>query len=84
MCNFYMMFYWDATLSDPFPNGARCFMQEKYKLVNEEYPVEGTIPLQFHLDWETEAHQSKLFGEFYCNKKRNNINESESEMKEDE
>lgn len=67
MCNFYMMFYWDATLPNPFPEGAICAAQDKQKLVSEEYPVEGTIPLQPHPDWEHKAHQSKLFGKFYCN-----------------
>ncbi|CAG9535368.1 unnamed protein product [Cercopithifilaria johnstoni] len=62
MCNFYMMFYWDATSQDPFPDGAICAAQDKQKLVSEEYPVEGTIPLQPHPDWEHKAHQSKLFG----------------------
>ncbi|KAK6105982.1 Copper type II ascorbate-dependent monooxygenase C-terminal domain family protein [Brugia pahangi] len=62
MCNFYMMFYWDATSPNPFPEGAFCVAQEERDLVNEEYPTEGTIPLQPHPDWEQQAHQGKLFG----------------------
>ncbi|EFO26356.1 hypothetical protein LOAG_02126 [Loa loa] len=39
-----------------------CVAQERQKLVSEEYPIEGTIPLQPHSDWEHKAHQAKLFG----------------------
>lgn len=66
MCNFYMMFYWDATSPDPFPDGAVCVAQDKHQLVSEEYPVEGTVPFERHLDWEHEAHQSKSFGKLCC------------------
>ncbi|VBB33239.1 unnamed protein product [Acanthocheilonema viteae] len=62
MCNFYMMFYWDATSPNPFPDGAMCAAQDRQKLVSEEYPIEGITPLQPHPDWELEAHQSKSFG----------------------
>uniref|UniRef100_A0A0R3RRY3 Peptidylglycine monooxygenase n=1 Tax=Elaeophora elaphi TaxID=1147741 RepID=A0A0R3RRY3_9BILA len=62
MCNFYMMFYWDATSPDPFPDGAVCTGQDRQNLVNKEYPVEGTVPLQPHPDWEHRAHQGRSFG----------------------
>lgn len=64
MCNFYMMFYWDASVSDPFPYGAICGMQEEQQLVSLEYPVEGISLLPPHPAWEHKAHQSgKPFGE---------------------
>ncbi|VDK75978.1 unnamed protein product [Litomosoides sigmodontis] len=62
MCNFYVMFYWDATLPDPFPDGRICASQDKRELVSKEYPVEGTVRLPYHPDWEHNAHQSKSFG----------------------
>ncbi|VDN18019.1 unnamed protein product [Gongylonema pulchrum] len=63
MCNFYMMFYWDATAPDPFPYGAVCGMQEEQAVVNKEYPIDGVTLLPPHPDWEHKAHQSgKPFG----------------------
>ncbi|VDN21316.1 unnamed protein product [Gongylonema pulchrum] len=66
MCNFYMMFYWDATAPDPFPYGAVCGMQEEQAVVNKEYPIDGVTLLPPHPDWEHKAHQSgKPFGKVY-------------------
>uniref|UniRef100_A0A9J2PRR0 Peptidylglycine monooxygenase n=1 Tax=Ascaris lumbricoides TaxID=6252 RepID=A0A9J2PRR0_ASCLU len=63
MCNFYMMFYWDATIPDPFPYGAACPIQESADTVSSEYPAEGVSLLPLHPEWEHEAHQSgKPFG----------------------
>lgn len=65
MCNFYMMFYWDATIPDPFPYGAACPIQESADIVSSEYPAEGVSLLPLHPEWEHEAHQSgKPFGNF--------------------
>uniref|UniRef100_A0A915Q3W7 Peptidylglycine monooxygenase n=1 Tax=Setaria digitata TaxID=48799 RepID=A0A915Q3W7_9BILA len=62
MCNFYMMFYWDSTLPDPFPTERFCSSQDKRELVNNEYPAEGTIPLPPHPELEREAFQKGFFG----------------------
>ncbi|VDM43283.1 unnamed protein product [Toxocara canis] len=60
MCNFYMMFYWDASIPDPFPFGAVCPLQEESEKVNKEYPSEGVSLLPPHPEWEHEAHQSGI------------------------
>ncbi|MFH4975419.1 hypothetical protein AB6A40_002128 [Gnathostoma spinigerum] len=57
MCNFYMMFYWDAELDDPFPRGAVCAYHEESKLVANEYPEEGVSLLPKHPELEEKAHQ---------------------------
>ncbi|TKR63370.1 hypothetical protein L596_027210 [Steinernema carpocapsae] len=63
MCNFYMMFHWDATKPHPFPQGSYCGGLEEAALVAKEYPIEGTTLLPSHPEWEHQAHQSaKAFG----------------------
>ncbi|KAK0429082.1 hypothetical protein QR680_011179 [Steinernema hermaphroditum] len=63
MCNFYMMYYWDASKPHPFPSGGYCGDRQEEKLVANEYPVEGTTLLPKHPEWEHQAHQSaKPFG----------------------
>ncbi|VDK48630.1 unnamed protein product [Anisakis simplex] len=63
MCNFYMMFYWDAAVPDPFPYGAACPMQEEGNIVNQEYPADGVSLLPPHPEWEHKALQTgKPFG----------------------
>uniref|UniRef100_A0A914YWB6 peptidylamidoglycolate lyase n=1 Tax=Panagrolaimus superbus TaxID=310955 RepID=A0A914YWB6_9BILA len=58
MCNFYMMFYRDANVPDPFPYGAYCPHNENPRVVAAEYPVEGTTLLPSHPEWEHVAHQA--------------------------
>uniref|UniRef100_A0A183CLC9 peptidylglycine monooxygenase n=1 Tax=Globodera pallida TaxID=36090 RepID=A0A183CLC9_GLOPA len=62
MCNFYMMFYWDAVAADPFPYGAGCFGDQSPEGM-KEYPNDGFTLLPTHADWEHTAHQSaRAFG----------------------
>ncbi|XGW21085.1 hypothetical protein V3C99_004221 [Haemonchus contortus] len=59
MCNFYMMFYWDASEENPFPWGAMCGFQERADEVRAGYPKEGTQLLPSRPDLEHHAAQSK-------------------------
>ncbi|KAK6051713.1 copper type II ascorbate-dependent monooxygenase domain protein [Cooperia oncophora] len=60
MCNFYMMFYWDASKENPFPWGAVCGGQERMNEMRAEYPKEGTQLLPSRPDLEHHAAQSKV------------------------
>uniref|UniRef100_A0A1I8AP06 Peptidylglycine monooxygenase n=1 Tax=Steinernema glaseri TaxID=37863 RepID=A0A1I8AP06_9BILA len=63
MCNFYMMYYWDASKPHPFPSGGYCGDQQYGQMVANEYPVDGVTLLPSHPEWEHQAHQSaKAFG----------------------
>ncbi|KAL6729380.1 hypothetical protein Aduo_000438 [Ancylostoma duodenale] len=61
MCNFYMMFYYDATKENPFPRGAICYGNtERADEMRREYPKEGTQLLPSRPDLEHHAHQSSI------------------------
>ncbi|EPB67820.1 NHL repeat protein [Ancylostoma ceylanicum] len=68
MCNFYMMFYYDATKENPFPRGAICYGNTeravRTSFINDEmrreYPKEGTQLLPSRPDLEHHAHQSSV------------------------
>ncbi|KAL3084630.1 hypothetical protein niasHT_034669 [Heterodera trifolii] len=57
MCNFYMMFYWDAASTDPFPYGGGCFGDQNPAGM-KDYPQDGFSLLPPHPNWEHTAHQS--------------------------
>ncbi|KHJ91306.1 copper type II ascorbate-dependent monooxygenase domain protein [Oesophagostomum dentatum] len=61
MCNFYMMFYYDATKENPFPWGAYCAGHDHAEEMQREYPKEGTQLLPSHPELEHHAHQSSGF-----------------------
>lgn len=65
MCNFYMMFYWDANMMNPFSFEAVCPLQQEKEIIDKEYPAEGVSLLPPHPELEEKAHQSsKRFGIF--------------------
>jgi hypothetical protein len=49
MCNFYMMYYTDASQPDPFPYGAGCFGDQDSETVIKEYPKGVVFNLFFKL-----------------------------------
>ncbi|CAJ0571481.1 unnamed protein product, partial [Mesorhabditis spiculigera] len=57
MCNFYMMFYWDAAKTNPFPYGAVCGGNQVANIFNE-YPKDGYELLPARPELEHTAHQS--------------------------
>lgn len=70
MCNFYMMFYWDAQKEDPFPYGAICAQKDKPEMV-ASYPAEGLSLLPSHPELEHHAHQSAVRERFTGGRREN-------------
>ncbi|CAI2320300.1 unnamed protein product [Caenorhabditis sp. 36 PRJEB53466] len=58
MCNFYMMFHYDAKLENPYPQGAIC-AQNSPNLM-KDYPHDGFELLPPRPELEHHAHQSKV------------------------
>lgn len=60
MCNFYLMYYRNASDNDPFPYGAICNINENSELVKNEYPIDGTTLLPSNPSLEHGGHQSLI------------------------
>lgn len=58
MCNFYMMFHYDAKLDNPYPQGAICAKDYPSKMI--DYPKDGFELLPSRPELEHHAHQSKV------------------------
>uniref|UniRef100_A0A8R1HNP1 Peptidylglycine monooxygenase n=1 Tax=Caenorhabditis japonica TaxID=281687 RepID=A0A8R1HNP1_CAEJA len=57
MCNFYMMYHYDANMQNPYPQGAIC-AQDSPQLMRD-YPKDGFDLLPTRPELEHHAHQSK-------------------------
>jgi hypothetical protein len=59
MCNFYMMYYFDADAPEPFPHGGACGgVQDPSVFL--EYPTQGQSLLPSMPELEEHAHQSAI------------------------
>ncbi|CAJ0593262.1 unnamed protein product [Cylicocyclus nassatus] len=59
MCNFYMMYYYNASEKNPFPNGSMCVGNEKPTEV-KNYPMEGTRILPARPVLERSSHATGI------------------------
>ncbi|VDK74827.1 unnamed protein product [Cylicostephanus goldi] len=60
MCNFYMMYFYNASENNPFPNGSMCVGNEKPNEVSKDYPMEGTRILPARPVLERSSHATGI------------------------